>query len=426
MSSVAQKTSGYWLVICHYLFSAVFFVSLCILLLFSVPALNEHYFNPRLLAITHMAALGWGTMIIFGSCYQLLPVILETELFSYKSGWFSFILFVPGVILLVCSFWNFEPGICMQAGSLFLLTAITAFVINAFLTAKKNKNKDSVSQDFIITSSLWLLSTAILGTLLVFNFRFAFLPKDHLHFLRLHAHLGIGGWFLLLIIGVSSKLIPMFLVSKQQSTKLLTYSYYFINSALLLFFVDTYINGLNFKTYFIALAGIAGIVFYLIYVRECFRSRIRKRIDLPITNTILSLVLLGLAILILPFIVYLSQKGNPLAIRFSTVYGTLLFLGWISSIIMGQTFKTIPFIVWARHYEQLAGKFKTPLPADLFQNSLLKVQTWLFLTFCIIFYAGLMAQVSLLLYFGLLALLLSALCYLINVWKVITHKAKTV
>ncbi|HCN84471.1 MAG TPA: cytochrome C oxidase subunit I, partial [Sphingobacteriaceae bacterium] len=74
-----------------------------------------------------------------------------------------------------------------------------------------------------------------LGVALVFNFTVPIFPQDQLHFLKLHAHLGLIGWFLLMLIGVSSKLVPMFLVSSYQKTVLLTVSYYLIVIALLLF-----------------------------------------------------------------------------------------------------------------------------------------------------------------------------------------------
>jgi hypothetical protein len=47
-------------------------------------------------------------------------------------------------------------------------------------------------------------------------------------------------------------------------------------------------------------------------------------------------------------------------------YGFIIFFGWITAIILGMTFKTLPFIVWNKVYHQQAGKGKTPNPKDLF------------------------------------------------------------
>jgi len=421
-----QNASLYKITAAHYLVSALCFLLLAVMLLFSTDVFVGHYFHPQLLALTHLAALGWASLIIFGACYQLLPVVLETGLYSFKLAWLSFLLFVPGMVLLVRSFWVFEPGIWMQLGAVFLLSGILLFAMNAVLTTRKKEKKETLHEEFILTACFWLIGTALLGLLLVFNFRYAFLPKDHLHFLKLHAHMGIAGWFLLLVIGVSAKLIPMFLVSKDQRQNLLSWSYYLINGALLGFLIDTYISGLNVKTLFLVMIGVAGIITYLLYVYHCFRSRIKKSIDLPVKNTILSVLLLSLAVAILPFILYYHLKGDPQAVRLTNLYGTMLFMGWITAIILGKTFKTLPFIVWVKHYEHLAGKVKTPLPGELYNNGLLRLQTLFFALFCLMFFAGIFVAKPLLIKGGLLCLILTATFYLLNVLVLLLHKTKNV
>ena len=36
--------------------------------------------SPRLLALTHVVALGWITLAIMGASYQLIPVVIERPL----------------------------------------------------------------------------------------------------------------------------------------------------------------------------------------------------------------------------------------------------------------------------------------------------------------------------------------------------------
>jgi hypothetical protein len=422
-SITPQHPSLYRIVVAHYILSAINFVLLAVLLWFAKSELLGHYFHPQLLAITHLAALGWASLIIFGACYQLLPVILETELYSYKLAWISLGLFIIGLALFICSLWNFDLGWCIQIGSVLLLIAILLFGVNTFITAKRIKKPD-VYQDFIITSCIWLIATATLGVLLVFNLRFGFLPKDHMHFLKLHAHMGIVGWFLLLIIGVSSKLLPMFLVTSNSKTKFLSWTYNLLNLALLLFLIDTYVFGLNYKTYFIVTIALVATTFWGVYIYQCFKSRMRKSIDLPIIYTLISISLLALAVLSLPFIIYYQLKSDLLAVRFTTIYGSLIFMGWISAIILGQTFKTLPFIVWTKKYEDIAGKTNIPLPADLFNNYLLKIQLISFTVFVVSYFYGLFLSDNLFINIGLASFLIAAICYLSNVLIVVFYKRK--
>jgi hypothetical protein len=414
---IEQHPSLYKIVIAHYLIAAFTFLALVPMLLFSVKDFGGHYFQPHLLAITHTAALGWASVIIFGACYQLLPVILETYLYSYKLAWFGLVVFCLGLLDFVYSFWVFEPGLHMQCGSVLLLTGIASFTANIFITSKKIQKPD-IYQDFILTACIWLLVTAILGVLMVFNFRFAFLPKDHLLFLKLHAHAGLGGWFLLLIIGVSAKLLPMFLVSEKTNVNLLKWSYYLIYSALLLFFINTYFFGLNTFTFIVAVTAIVGVICWLTYVYQCFASRIRAKIDVAMAHTLLSIFLLVIAIFVLPFIIFYQLKADALAVRLTTLYGSLLLLGWISSLILGQTFKTLPFIVWTKRSQHLLGS-KTTLPANLFDSKILKGQFLSFLLFTVSFSIGLALKIKPLIYLGVICFSVTAVLYISNVFIIL-------
>ncbi|NNU33134.1 cytochrome C oxidase subunit I [Mucilaginibacter sp. S1162] len=424
MSGIKQNPGLFRIVVTHYVAAAFCFLVLSGMILFSVKAFTGHYFHPQILAITHMAALGWGTMIIPGASYQLIPVVLETDLYSERLAWLSFALFVPGLIALVYSFWVFVPGIHMQCGAILLLLAVVLFTVNVYLTAKKKK-QETIQEDFIFSACICLCLTVTLGTALVFNFTLPIFPQDHLHFLKLHAHTGLIGWFLLMLIGVSSKLLPMFPVSSYQSTKLLTYSYYLIVGALLYFLIDSYLFGLSLRTYLIFAIGAAGMACYFIFILKCLRSRLRKHIDLPMITSLLSFILLKIATLSVPVIIYFHLKNNPLTIRFSMIYGEFMLMGWITALILGQTFKTLPFIVWVKHYEHLTGKLKTPMPADLFANNLLKAQTVSYPVFCLTFMPGCYLLFVPLIYTGTAALIVTALLYLSNVFIVLFHKTVT-
>jgi hypothetical protein len=424
MTAIKQDPGLYRIVVTHYVLAAVCFFTLPLMMLFSVKAFTGHYFHPQVLAITHMAALGWGTMIILGASYQLVPVVLETELYSKKMAWLSFGLFVPGLLALVYSFWVFIPGIHMQCGAVLLLTSVILYTLNIYLTANKKK-QETIQEDFIFSACICLCLTIALGTALVFNFTMQIFPQDQLHFLKLHAHLGLIGWFLLMLIGVSSKLVPMFLVSSYQKTALLKISYFLIVGALLYFLIDSYLYGLSPRTYLSLAIGAAGIGCYLAFLVKCLRSRLRRHMDLPMLNSFLSFIILKLAILAVPFIIYFHLKNNPATIRFSMVYGELMLMGWITALILGQTFKTLPFIVWAKHYEHLTGKFKTPMPADLFADNLLKAQTAAFLVFCLTFMPGCYLMIIPLIYVGVAALMATTLCYLANILIILFHKTVT-
>src|SRR6185312_16296824 len=199
---VAKNTS-YKVVLPFYIYAALSFLVATFLLFFSSSAFVQNFFHPQILAITHVMALGWGTMIILGASHQLVPVLIEGKLYSNILAYLSFVLAATGIPLLVYSFYVFYFGWQAQWGAILINAAVIFYLINIAISMIKSK-KENVHAVFVFTATLWLLIATIVGLFLIFNFTHNLLSQDSLAYLPLHAHLGIIGWFHLLIIGVGS------------------------------------------------------------------------------------------------------------------------------------------------------------------------------------------------------------------------------
>ncbi|GAB3822056.1 hypothetical protein [Pontibacter rugosus] len=409
-----------WVVLPHYAFAALAFMALSVLLLFSTDAFGGHYFHPKLLTLTHVAVLGWATMIIFGALYQLLPVVLEGKLYSEKLALYTFGLLGTGTVLLAYAFWNFEVGFVMHLAACCLFIAFLLFNINVIQTARRAP-KWTIEADFIVTSAIWLLATGLVGLLMAVNFSMPFLPEEHVHYLKLHAHIGMGGWFLLLIIGVGAKLIPMFLLAHVEGAKKLNWCYNLINAGLVLFIFDHMALRAGLLV-FCAVLVAAGIVLFLLYLHDAKAAMQRQKVDLGMKQTFVTLGLLALP-LALVFVVS-SNLALPQQLLSSVylVYGISMFLGFVSALILGQTFKTLPFIVWMHAYEDYVGRFKTPLPKDLYSNALLRWQNISYLIGFVLLVAGVLLRQQEVILAGAIAFTLTALLYLVNVFQLLLHK----
>lgn len=203
------RNTPHQVVLPFYLYAAVSFLIATILLFFSGAAFTQHYFHPKTLAITHSMALGWGTMMILGASHQLVPVLIERKLYSNILGYIAFALAGLGIPMLVYGFYIFDFGHLTQCGALLINLAIIVYLVNMGISMAKS-GTENIHAKFVFTAILWLLLTTIIGGLLALNFTFNFLTHDSLHYLSLHAHIGIVGWFLLMVVGIGSRLIPMF------------------------------------------------------------------------------------------------------------------------------------------------------------------------------------------------------------------------
>ncbi|MFZ1358090.1 MAG: hypothetical protein WAS28_06355 [Saprospiraceae bacterium] len=415
------KNTSYKVVLPFYVYAACSFLVATIFLLTSTEAFKGHYFHPHILAITHTMALGWGTMIILGASHQLVPVLIESKLYSNTLAYISFILAAIGIPLLVYGFYVFDMRWPAQWGGWLVVLALLAYMINIAVSMVKSKH-ESVHAVFVFTATTWLCFTAILGLAQVYNFTSILLPESSLHYLTLHAHAGIIGWFLLLIIGVASRLIPMFLISKYSNVRLLWWIYALINGALLIFVILFLYPGREALLFIPVITVFIAISLFIYYCYWAYKKRIRKQVDEQVKLSLISVVMLLLPVLflILVIVTLILTSGEQLNLIIS--YGFIIFFGWITAIIMGMTFKTLPFIVWNKVYHHLSGLGKTPSPKDLFNNPVFKIMAIAYLAGFIIFTLGILFGNSIVLKLGAIFLLITAVLYNWNVLKVLMHK----
>lgn len=403
-----------------YLYAGLSFFAGTILLFFSAENLGGHHFQPKILALTHAMALGWGTMMILGASYQLVPVLVESKLQSVVLAKASFWLATLGIPMLVYGFYTFQLSWISHLGGAAIVAAVLCYVINLSWSVGKS-GAESVQAVFVLTASLWLLLTTAWGLLLLLNFSMSIFPEDSLVYLSSHAHIGIIGWFLLLVIGVGSKLIPMFLISKYSQGTLLWLIYALTNSALILFLILELNPNLPVSQFASAAMMGTALLTFAFYCRKAYQQRIRRRLDPQMKISLMAIALLLLSLLVLMALIYYVEAGKEID-RLVFAYGFSVFFGWITAIILGMTFKTLPFIVWNRVYRHQSTRRKTPDPKSLFSHTLFKVMFILYgLGFAGVF-AGILTASHFLIQGAAFLMILAALLYVWNLGMVALHK----
>ena len=413
-----QKSPSSKIIISHFVLGALALSAASILIIFHPDAFTRHYFNPKLLSITHLLVLGWITMIIFGVLCQLTPVITDGKLFSEKMAVVSMVALAAGSVCLPAAFFYFKTGLVLNLAAAFIVLAALLQSANMYLTVNAS-NKKSIHVNFILTALAWLLFTVTIGFMLAVNLANPFITSSHLEFLKLHAHAGIIGWFLQLIIGISSKIIPMFMVSHHLNMKKLSLSYYSVNAGLILGIISLYIQwktGVTAGTFIV----IAGVIFFLSFIMEAYRKRVRKMLDTGLKQTFVAFISLLLPMTLI-IILTSGMPAGPAGIRLAVIYGSSLILGFISSLVMAQTYKILPFIVWMNSYRHLLGKQTTPLPKDLYSDKLAGLHGWLFAAAFTVLLPGAFFENDLLIRSAGVIMLCSVLIYNYNIYHIISH-----
>jgi len=193
--------------------------------------LATYHYTPHVLAVTHLFVLGFISSIVMGAMYQLVPVTLEVQLHSERLVKFQFAVHVLGFAGMVWAFWDFNMARVGIFGSV-LTFGVGLFVFNLVRTLAMVKGWRA-SKCGIASALFWLSATVLAGLLLVGTKFWGFSPFLPLAAMHAHAHLGVIGAFVLMIVTVSYKLVPMFTLSELQSERRAWWSVSLLNLGLL-------------------------------------------------------------------------------------------------------------------------------------------------------------------------------------------------
>lgn len=150
----------------------------------------------------------------------------------------------------------------------------------------------------------------------------------------------------------------------------------------------------------------------------------RKKLDIGMKFSVLS-ILLFLAPIILGLMASLRfPQGMQLLNRISLLYGFVFIMGFIGSMILGQIYKTLPFIIWLDKYKDRIGKEKTIMPRELYSEKMASIQFWAYVPAIVLLATGILISNKPILLIGSIFLLLCTLAYVWNVFMMFLHKPK--
>lgn len=318
------------------------------------------FLAPRVVAVTHLFTLGWITLSIFGALYQFLPVALSEPIRWPGAAHVTFGVFVPGLLAFV--FGLAFGGVGSLVGGATLLTAgVLLFCGNLAATLARAPLRDLTWWSLAGATS-YLFLTALLGLALAVNVRSGFMGADRWTALGVHFHLALGGWVLMVIIGVGHRLLPMFLLSHGSEERLGRAAAWLVAAGvgwLVLFHHASPVLAQWVPAVLIAL----GLVAFLAQAASFFRHSVKPRLDpgLRLAGGALGLMAWGLAL------GAWNMAAGWTSATSVAAYGMALILG-ISLFVAAHYYKIVPFLIWYHRFGPLAGRRPVPQVAELYSS----------------------------------------------------------
>lgn len=328
---------------------------------------------PETLILVHLVTIGWLSMLLCGALFQFVPVLVARPLYSNFLPLPALLCLIAGLAALIGGFLQLAGRLSLQmpcfsvaAGLLGTGFALVLWTLGCTLWAARPL---TLPARFVVVGLLSVTATVVLG--IIFALVFAGVatspPFSDLttRGLPLHIIAGLGGWMTFTAMGVSYRLLAMFMLAPELDGPGTRWGYYLGGVALAVAVgggVAAILLHLNMTGIMLAAAS-AGLGCFALYARDIlwlYRERKRRKIELNSRMAAVALVYLGVSVAML-----VACAAFGVLARYS---GALLFLigfGWLSGLALAKLYKIVAFLTWLESYGPVLGRVPTPRVQDL-------------------------------------------------------------
>lgn len=323
---------------------------------------------PETLVAVHLLVVGWLLLLMLGALFQFVPVITSRPLVSQRLSLATLVAVQAGLFAMIAGF----LGITGAAPRLaFALPAGGATVVVGVLIACLNVGKPLLRTRplplpgrMVLTGLAFLLLTVALG--LSFGLALA-IPALAPRLAPLlagvgdHALAGLGGWFTLTAMGVSYKLLPMFMLAPEERG-IPGDCVHIAGTAGFALAVAAGLTGIWLPARILEIAEMMGysaiafaIFIYLWDVMRIYRTRKRAVIEVHNRAAVGAFGFLGFAT-----VLALGYLGAARLDAGAPIVAFLTLFGWLSGLGLTQLYKIVPFLTWLGRYGNSLGRGAVP------------------------------------------------------------------
>ena len=315
---------------------------------FGADALASRW-TPEALALTHLIALGFMLQAMCGALFQFIAVAVGANVWRPKlvANVVQPVLLVA-TLLLVAGLLLGRPEWLTMAAPLLLL-AIGGFVVVVAVALWRTPATGM---------TLWamrmaiggLAITALLGVLLAEALAYG-IPVPIAALANVHLAWGLGGWAMMLLVGVSYQVVPMFQLTRPYPGWFARWFGPLLLVLLLAWSMRLLSGGESWELsaglpLLLILSAYAGITLWLQYTR---RRKVHDATSMYFRVAMLSI--LAFAVLAALSLLRPETGADP---RTAVWLGILAFAGIFVSGITGMIYKIVPFLNWL-HLQRLGG-----------------------------------------------------------------------
>jgi hypothetical protein len=328
------------------------------------------------LIAVHLLVIGWLLLLVLGALFQFVPVITTLPLGGQTAALGCLVAVEGGLLGMIGGFLG-VAGVAsrlawlLPAGGGMVTIGISIAIWNLGVPLARARPR-SLPGRMVATGLAFLVVTVALGLLFgaVLSAPAA-MPEvaPILGGVGEHALAGLGGWFTLTAMGVSYKLLPMFMLAPEERGAL-GRTVHVVGATGFAVAVLAGLGAIWLPVAVIVDLRRAGdlaiglaVALYLWDVRRIYAERRRVAIELHNRVAIGAFAFLGAAVALAAIAAAVH--------RLDGVAPSLVFLvvfGWLGGLGLTQLYKIVPFLAWLLRYGGRLGRGPVPRVQDLVRD----------------------------------------------------------
>ncbi len=327
---------------------------------------------PGTLAAVHLLVIGWLLLMMLGALFQFVPVITARPLTSQRMALWALIGIEVGLGGMICGFFGITASpvlaMALPAGATAVLLGVLAASWNVGVPLVRARPL-ALPGRMVLTGLVFLVITVMLGLSFALAFTVPALAPYLAGLLNAfgdHALAGLGGWFTLTAMGVSYKLLPMFMLAPEDRG-IPGDCVHILGTLGFALAVAAGVAQVWVSAGFLRIAQSSGYVaitiavaIYLWDIRRIYRTRRRTAIEVHNRAAVGAFGFLGLAAALA-----ISSLGTGRPAAGAPVSVFLVVFGWLGGLGLTQLYKIIPFLTWLGRYGSALGRASVPRVQDL-------------------------------------------------------------
>lgn len=327
---------------------------------------------PETLALVHIVSIGWLSLLMCGALFQFVPVLVARPLYDSAMPLPALVCLLAGLCALVLGFLKLGGEIDiafsyfpLAAALLSLGFALVVWNLGRTLWAARPL---PLPARFVVVGLFGVVATVAFGVVFALVLDGAsndLLAVTASQGLPIHIIAGLGGWLTCTAIGVSYRLLAMFMLAPDLDGPTARGALYSGAAGLAVAIVAglaAIFAGAGLTSVMIA-AGTLGCIAVALYGRDVLvLHRERKRRKIELNSRMAGLALASLAIATLLIVALLATRKFE---QHAAAVVLLVAFGWLSGLGLSKLYKIIPFMTWLECYGPIIGKAPTPRVQDL-------------------------------------------------------------